>query len=115
VYYRYFANRVEPSAEAALVCLGRRTLATGGRIIPIGRLAALRQLTPDCAVGLGRLQGLELFLPRSAREIAARFPVAVSRLHASWASVRRSKLVEPQLGRDVEGNARLLLDYARGL
>lgn len=113
--YRYFAHRVAPAAEPGLVCVGSRTLAPQGRIVPTTRPATLRRFMSDCVVGMGLFQGLEFFFQKSMGEIAARAPVGCSRLRASWAVIRRSKLVELQLGRDVSHNAKLLLDHARGL
>jgi hypothetical protein len=113
VDYRYFAHRVAARASPDVVCLGSRTLAAQGSIVPVSRATALRGLMRDCVVGMGLFQGLEFFFQKSTREIAARVPVVASRLQASWALVRRSRLIELELGRNLSENARLLLDYTR--
>ncbi|MEX1111420.1 MAG: hypothetical protein WEB31_06430 [Chthoniobacterales bacterium] len=113
VDYRYFAPRVIAGAKPAFVCLGSRTLAEKGRLVPASRTAALRRFASDCVIGMGLFQGLEFFFQKSTGEILGRAPVAWSRLRASWAVLVRSQLLELQLGRDRSGNARLLLDYVR--
>jgi hypothetical protein len=113
VDYRYFAPRVDAGAKPAFVCLGSRTLAEKGSLVRASRTATLRRFTSDCVVGMGLFQGLEFFFQKSTREILGRAPVVWSRLRASCAVIRRSQLLELQLGRDRSGNARLLLDYIR--
>jgi len=113
VDYRYFAHRVTPDAPPGFVCLGTRTLAPSGRIVPTSRLSALRRLMSDCVVGMGLFQGLEFFFQKTAGEILAHAPVAWSRLRASTSLIHKSQIVELQLGRDGSANARLLLDHVR--
>ena len=113
VDYRYFAERVVARAEPGFVCLGSRTLAAQGRITTVSRATALRRFVRDCVVGMGLFQGLEFFFQKSTGELLERAPVAASRLKASWALVCRSQLIELELGRDLAGNARLLLDHVR--
>lgn len=114
VDYRYFAPRVSAQARPAFICLGTRSLAPQGRLLPVSRRAALRRFVSDCVVGMGLFQGLEFFFQKSTGEMLGRIPVAWSRLRASWAVIRRSQILELQLGRDTAGNARLLLDHVRG-
>lgn len=113
VDYRYFADRVAPAAGPAFVCLGSRTLAASGRLAPGSRVKALRRFFRDCVIGMGLFQGLEFFFQKSAPEILGQAPVAVSRLRASLAVIRRSRVLELRLGRDVTDNARLLLDAVK--
>lgn len=113
VDYRYFAPRVDAGAPCRFVCLGSRTLAPQGRIAGVSRTDALRRFTSDCIVGMGLFQGLEFFFQKSTKEMLARGPVTWSRLRASLAVIRRSHLLELQLGQDRAANARLLLDYVR--
>ncbi len=110
---RYFADRVAARAEPCFVCLGSRTLAAQGSIRTVSRTVALRGFVKDCVVGMGLFQGLEFFFQKSTREIIGQAPVALSRLRASWAVIRRSQLIELELGQDVAGNGRMLLDYVR--
>lgn len=114
VDYRYFADRVVPDAQPGFVCLGSRTLSGPGRIVEVPRRMALRRFISDCVVGMGLFQGLEFFFQKSTREILGHAPVALSRLRASHAVIRRSRVVELQLGREPAENVRLLLDYVRG-
>jgi hypothetical protein len=113
VDYRYFAHRVVASAEPAFVCLGSRTLAGQGEIVPISGLTAMRRFISDCVVGMGLFQGMEFFFQKSTREILGRAPIVASRLKASLAVIHRSQRIELRLGRDLTGNAKLLLDYVR--
>jgi hypothetical protein len=113
VDYRYFAARVVADAEPGFVCLGARSLAGEGRIVAAPRRAALRRFIADCVVGMGLFQGMEFFFQKSVGEMLAHAPVAWSRLCASHAVIRRSQVVELELGRDPAANARLLLDYVR--
>jgi hypothetical protein len=114
VDYRYFADRVDAEARPGFVCLGSRTLASHGTLRPASRSAACRRFVHDCVVGMGLFQGLEFFFQKSTREILSRAPIVRSRAQASWAIIKRSELLELELGRDLAGNARLVLDHVRG-
>jgi hypothetical protein len=113
VDYRYFAPRVDAGAPCSFVFLGTRTLAAQGCVAPVSRAVALRRFTSDCIVGMGLFQGMEFFFQKSTGEILSRVPVSWSRLRASLAIIRRSQLLELQLGQDRASNARALLDHVR--
>lgn len=112
VNYSYFAGKVVDRATPGLLLLGRRTLAREARVEEASYTAAMREMVPNMIVGLGLFQGLEYLLQRSASEIAGKAGLGWSRLRNAHALVRRSAVFEFHMGRDLESNARAVMDLA---
>lgn len=112
VNYSYFADRVVDRAKPGLLLLGRRTLARKGRVEEATYATAMRAMVPNMIVGLGLFQGLEYLLERSPREIAGKAGLGWSRLRNAHTLVRASETFLFHLGRDLEGNAQIVMDLA---
>ena len=112
VNYSYFADRVRERASPGIILLGRRTLATQGRIEPASYRTAMRAMIPNMVVGLGLFQGLEYLLERSSRELAGKAGLGWSRLRNAHALVRRSKTFLFHMGRSAEANAQTVMELA---
>jgi hypothetical protein len=67
-------------------------------------------LLRDLVVGLGIPQVAELLLTKGARSLPGLAPTAASRMAAATAFLLRSKSLRLELSRDIEANARFLLD-----
>jgi hypothetical protein len=111
--YRYYASRVEPSADPGIVFLGRRSLAPECRIEPVGSVDAFRSMIADCAIGPGLFQGLEFVVRNSTLELGAKAWTGVSRLRNALRLFQRSGLYRLILGRDREQNARTVTEFVR--
>lgn len=109
--HEYFADRIVESAPPAFVFLGRRSLAEHCRIVPASRYAALRQLIPNCVIGLGLFQGMEFMFNRSPGTVLAKLSVASSRLRNCWTLCRRASTHKLILGRDHRRNASTLIAF----
>lgn len=113
VRYRYFADRVRPSATPCLLFIGERSLGNSCQILPATRRSALRAMVTNCVVGLGLFQGLEFVLTRSAKELLGKARIAGSRLLASIRLMRQSRSYHLILGRDSEENARVVFEFMK--
>jgi hypothetical protein len=111
VNYSYFADRVSPSAEPGIVFIGSRTMQPESRIEQVGKLAGLRPMLANCVLGIGLFQGLEFLLGSGVLGLAKQFGVGISRSRSSWRLLSRSQICRIHLGRDLEQNARAVLDY----
>lgn len=112
VNFSYFADRVDAEAAPGLVLLGRRTLAQKGRLERASGREALRAMVPNLIVGLGLFQGLEYVLERSSRELAGKVGLGWSRLRNARALVKNSENYVFHMGRDVDANARMVMELA---
>jgi hypothetical protein len=111
VNYSYFADRVSPSAEPGIVFIGSRTMQPESRIEQVGKLAGLRPMLANCVLGIGLFQGLEFLLGSGVLGLTKKFGVGISRSRSSWRLLSRSQICRIHLGRDLEQNARAVLDY----
>ena len=112
VNYSYFADRVVDRAAPGLILLGRRTLASEGRLEEASYTTALKAMVPNMIVGLGLFQGLEYLLERSSREIAGKAGLGWSRLRNAHRLVRSSSNFLFHMGRDPQANAQQVMDLA---
>jgi hypothetical protein len=115
VDYTYFADRVCPQADPGVVFLGHRSFSRNCEILPAGLGAATRAMITNCVVGLGLFQGMEFVLQRSLGELAGKAGVAWSRFRNSLRLVRRSRNYHLILGRDIEENGRVVMQFLRGM
>ena len=114
VSLRAFPDGIETEVTApAWLFVGRRTLGRECRILPIGRRAGFKALTRDMIVGLGLYQGLEFLLRRSALDLMAHASLVAGRTRAALALLRRARVYEIELGRDVDLNAATLSSFLR--
>jgi len=111
----YFADRLVDSVEPGLVLLGRRTLSEECRIERAGTVPALRAMIANCVVGLGLFHGLEFILSASPWELASKATLAASRLDNCLTLLRRSQVYYLRLGRDVNANARAVVELGRSV
>jgi hypothetical protein len=109
VNYKFFADRVAPNAQPALVLLGERSLRDDCILRPASATAAWKAMAANCVVGMGLFQGMEFIFGRSRSEMAAKLAVVGSRASASRALLNRSGVYHLQLGRNIEHNAEVLL------
>jgi hypothetical protein len=72
-------------------------------------------MAANSVVGMGLFQGLEFILERSPWELLAKAHVGWPRLANCVRLLRRSKICHLHLGRDLEGNAVAVLEFARGV
>jgi len=115
VNYEFFADRVCPATDPGIVFLGSRTLSRECRIEPAGLGAGIRAMVANSVVGMGLFQGLEFILERSPWELLTKARVGRSRLANCVRLLRRSEIRHLHLGRDLEGNAAAVLEFARGV
>ena len=114
VSLRAFPGAVETEVtEPAWVFIGRRTLGNACRIAPASRRLGFRALTSDMIVGLGLYQGLEFLLRRSALDLFAHTKLIAGRTRAAMALLRRARVYEIELGRDLDLNASTLSSFLR--
>jgi hypothetical protein len=109
--HEYFEHRILESAPAAFVFIGRRSLSEDCRIVAISRYAAMRQLIPNCVVGMGLFQGMEFMFNRSAGAVAAKLSMAFSRLRNCWVLCGKASTHKLVLGRDHKRNAATLIAF----
>jgi len=112
VNYSYFASRVADRAKPGIILMGRRTLASEGRVEKASYRTAMQAMTPNMIIGLGLFQGLEYLLERSSREIAGKAGVGWSRLRNAHRLVRSSANFMFHMGRDPEANAQMVMELA---
>ncbi len=114
VSLRAFPGAIETeTTEPAWLFIGRRSLGKACRIVPVSRRAGFRALTSDMIVGLGLYQGLEFLLRRSALDLLAHTKLIAGRTRAATALLRRSRVYEIELGRDLDLNATTLSAFLR--
>ena len=111
--YSCFSDRVVGCASPGHVFVGARNATRTCRIRKCRRGEALRAMLSNCVVGLGLFQGMEFVFQRSPRELAGKIGVALSRLRASLALLRRSEVHHLSLGRDTEENVRKIMAVVR--
>lgn len=109
--HEYFADRILESAPPDFLFIGRRSVSGDCRIASVSRLAALRQLVPNCVVGLGLFQGMEFVFNRSRGALLEKLAVALSRLRNCRALCRQVSAYKLVLGRDLEQNAETLIAF----
>lgn len=110
----YFRDRLCPPGEVIdpdVVLIGQRSLGPTSAIEPLPRRKALNALVKYAVVGLGVYQGLEFLLERGAWELVGKGGIASSRLLASVRLLARAPAYRFQLGRDMPGNTRRLLEF----
>jgi len=114
VSLRAFPGAIETDVtEPAWLFIGRRTLGKACRIVPVSRRAGFRALTSDMIVGLGLYQGLEFLLRRSTLDLLAHTKLVAGRTRAAVALLRRARVYEIELGRDIDLNAATLSSFLR--
>ena len=113
VNFSYFRDRVQASARPGLVLIGARTLSPTCSIEEINGFAALKACVVNSVVGMGLFQGLEFLLKSTPWGFFSTGGVALSRLRNCIELLRKSEGVcRIHLGRDLELNARTLVEYA---
>ncbi|HEY0796053.1 MAG TPA: hypothetical protein VGD64_09755 [Acidisarcina sp.] len=109
--HEYFEHRIVESAPASFIFIGRRSLGEHCRIVPVSRFAALRQLVPNCIVGMGLFQGMEFMFNRSAGAVAAKLSMAFSRSRNCWVLCGKASAQKLILGRNHKVNAETLIAF----
>jgi hypothetical protein len=100
-----FRDRVEakPQPMADLV-VGRRSLASEGRLERLPRRAAAGALLREGVVGIGVYQGMEFVLQRGMRDVAGKAGEAAMRARCCAAAARNARVWRLTLGRDHASN-----------
>ena len=111
VDYRYFASRIQASAEPGIVFLGKRSLGTECHIEPVSTMEWSKSMVANCVVGLGLYQGLEFVMRSNPAELFGKAGVAWSRWRNARQLCRRSEVYHLILGRDHDHNARTVFDF----
>ena len=105
VNYKYFADRVAPSAQPGLILLGERSLNRDCSLWPASRWSTWKAMLANCVVGMGLFQGMEFIFGRGPAEILAKARVAWTRAAACRRLISRSHAYHLRLGRDSARNA----------
>jgi hypothetical protein len=100
-----FSDRIatSPTPLAHLV-LGRRSLARGAKLEPVGKQAAVGPLLREAVVGVGLYQGMEFVLQRGMRDVLGKLDSAAVRSFCCAAGLARARTWRLTLGRDHERN-----------
>jgi hypothetical protein len=106
-----FPGRLGEAAPAGLLLVGERNLGRVSRIEPIAGRHALRALVKYMVVGLGVYQGLEFLLERGPIELVGKAGTVASRLRNALALIRRADCRRFVMGRDLDLNQRVLLEF----
>jgi len=107
-----FADRlVDGPVAPGLILLGRRTTARDARIVPVARRRVTRHILMNSVVGIGLYQGLEFIFQKGLGDLFAHAAAALSRSRNSFQLVRKSKVYEFRIGRDLERNYEVLVDF----
>jgi hypothetical protein len=111
----HFGEKIGDTSPIGSILLGERWLAGTPFIRPASRRAALKTFLKDCVIGLGLYQGMEFLLERSSLEILGKTGLALSRLRNSLAVITQARVCRFGIGPDKDENARVLIEYLRGL
>jgi hypothetical protein len=107
-----FADRlVDEPVAPGLILLGRRTTARDARIVPVARRRVGRHILMNSVVGIGLYQGLEFILQKGLGDVFAHAVTALSRSRNNFHLVRKSKVYEFEIGRDLERNYEVLVSF----
>jgi hypothetical protein len=86
------------------IVIGRRSLGREGVLEPASRRLAAAALLREAVVGVGVYQGLEFVLQRGLRDAAGKLGVLASRAACCAAGLRRARVWQLTLGRDLDRN-----------
>jgi hypothetical protein len=109
VNYKFFAERVCPRSEPALLLLGERSLSEDCLLRPASQWEAWKALTTNCIVGMGLFQGMEFIFGRGPSEVFSKGAVALSRLRACRRLLQHCRACHLTLGRNHGLNAECVL------
>jgi len=107
-----FADRLADAPVApGLILLGRRTTGRDAEIVPVAKLRVSRHLLMNSIVGIGLYQGIEFILQRGLLDLVGHAATALSRSRNGFQLVRKSRVFEFRIGRDVERNYEVLTSF----
>lgn len=107
----YFEDNWSDVTPPGTILVGVRNAGTGSEIRPASRKKTFHALLKYQIVGLGIYQGLEFLLEQGTGELWGKGGLALSRLRAALALMRRARGYEFVLGRDRERNVSTLLEF----
>jgi hypothetical protein len=109
----YFTDKIGTTSRPWMVLLGERVLGNESRIIPTGKLQALKEFIKNSVIGLGLHQGLEYLLGGNIWRTLGKSTLAWSRLINSLKIISRSQVYRYQIGHDFEKNIQVLTDFLK--
>jgi len=110
-----FADRLvtQPVAPGILL-LGRRTTGRDARIIPVPKRKVVRHILMNSVIGIGLYQGMEFILQKGLGDVVSHASTVFSRGRNSFNLVRKSRVFEFRIGRDIQRNYETLIAFLSG-
>jgi hypothetical protein len=97
----HFVDRVEPEPQPLRhLVIGRRTLGTQARLVPLPRRAAVGPLFREAVVGVGLYQGMEFVLQHGVWDVLRQAQPAAIRAFCCAAGIARARVWRLESGRD---------------
>lgn len=98
-------DRIQPEPQPLRhLVLGRRTLGTGARLVPVPRRRMVVPLLRECVVGVGLYHGTEFVLQHGLRDMVGQLGPAAVRAGCSAAVLAGAQTWELHLGRNHDAN-----------
>ena len=109
---RFFGPQISRKAvPAASLLLGTRSTGRRAQITPVPKTAALRHALTNSIVGIGLYQGLEFLFQKSFKESVQHMGLLFSRVNNNLMLLRRTRVYQFLIGRDVTRNFECLRDF----
>ncbi len=109
---RFFGSQVSRHAvPAASLILGIRSTGHRAKISPVSKTAALRHALTNSIIGIGLYQGLEFLFQKNFKESVQHMGLLFSRVYSNLILLRRTRVYEFLIGRDIDRNFKCLRDF----
>jgi hypothetical protein len=109
---RFFGAQVSrQSVPAVSLLLGIRSTGRRARITPVLKTAALKHAMTNSIVGVGLYQGLEFLFQKNFGESVRHLGLLFSRAYSNLMLLRKTRVYQFLIGRDVERNSECLRDF----